>query len=125
MKRTSEVEYLPRPSIEANQDMAQNMVFDIETNLWVSWMYPIIQYLTDGNLPEDDSKAHRIKAQVSRYWLSPTKSSTKGCTYPLFSVRSPKKGKNHPVCWWAYIQKDAFAYTQKCDKYQKHSLIIH
>lgn len=31
----------------------------------------IIHYCKDGSLPDDNDEAHRIKAQASRYWLSP------------------------------------------------------
>ena len=65
------MEYLPRPSIKAEQEMVQNMVFDIDIDLRVIWMDQIIHYLKDGRLLEDMSEAHRIKTQASRYWLSP------------------------------------------------------
>lgn len=67
MKRTIEVDYLPRPSIEAEQEMVQNIVIDIETYLGISWMDLIIHYFKDGSLPEDNSEAYRIKAQASRF----------------------------------------------------------
>lgn len=67
MKRTIEVDYLPRPSIEAEQEMVQNIVINIETYLGISWMDLIIHYFKDGSLPEDNSEAYRIKAQASRF----------------------------------------------------------
>lgn len=67
MKRTIEVDYLPRPSIEAEQEMVQNIVINIETYLGISWMDLIIHYFKDGSLPEDNSEAYRIKAQTSRF----------------------------------------------------------
>lgn len=50
MKKTIEVEYLLRPSIEAEQEMVQNMAFDIEADLGFRWMDTIIHYLKDGSL---------------------------------------------------------------------------
>lgn len=60
MKRTIEIKFLPRPSIEANQDC--NMVFNIEADLGVAWMDPIINYLKDVSLPDDRNEAHHIRA---------------------------------------------------------------
>ena len=68
-KRTIEVEFLPRISINAEQDC--HMVFDIEVDLGHSWMDPIICYLIDETLPDDNNKAYRIRAQATRHWLSP------------------------------------------------------
>ena len=47
LKRMIEVEYLLKPSIDPG---GQRTVFDIETDLGISWMDPIISYLRDGTL---------------------------------------------------------------------------
>ena len=71
LKRTIEVEYLPRPSIETDQGC--HVIFDVETDLGVSWMDPIVRYLKDGTLPKDSGEAYQVKVQVSCYWLSPNR----------------------------------------------------
>ena len=55
MKRTIDVEYLPKPSIESEL----NQVMCI--NLGPSWMDPIIAYLKQGTLPTDSKEAHKVK----------------------------------------------------------------
>lgn len=141
MKRTIKVEFLPKPSIDAEQEY--NMVFNIEADLGVCWMYPIIYYLRNGY-------AHKIRAQASRYWLSPNQKLYKRsflglylrCIHPkkvqdiLYELHEGSCG-NHiggqslahrarrQSYQWPYMQKDTLAYTKKCDKCQKHSPIIH
>ena len=61
MKRAIEVEFLPRPSIDAEQDCL--MVFDVEAVLGVSWIYPIICYLRDGTLPNDVGKLTKYETK--------------------------------------------------------------
>lgn len=56
------------PSIDTEQNC--NTVFDIEAELGICWMDPIISYLRDGLFPVDNGESHRIKAHVARYWLS-------------------------------------------------------
>ena len=65
MKRTIEVEFLSRPSIDAEHDCL--MVFDVEADLGVRWIDPIIHYLKNGSFPSDSAEAYRIRAQASRY----------------------------------------------------------
>ena len=65
---------------------------DIEVDLEICWMDPIINYLKDGTLLADSSEAHRVRAQASIYWLSPQqklyKRSFSGpylrCVHPRF-----------------------------------------
>lgn len=90
MKISIEVEFLPRPSIGGEQDC--HMIFDIEADLGVSWMDPIIHYLKDGSLPNDSGEANRIRVQASRYWLSPDqKLYIKSFSGPYFRGVHPKK----------------------------------
>ena len=71
MKRTVDVEYLPRPSIKSKQ----NQVTFI--NLRPSWMDPIITYRKQGTLPPDNKEAHKVKLQSAKYWLSQKECYTK------------------------------------------------
>ena len=47
------------------------MFFNIEADLGICWMDPIIHCLKDGSLPTHSGETHLIRAQASRYWLSP------------------------------------------------------
>lgn len=90
MKRTIEVEFLRRPSIDAEQDCF--IVIDIEVNLGISRMDPIIHYLKDASLPNDNREAYRVKAQASRYWLSPNhKLYRRSFSRPHLRCDHPKK----------------------------------
>lgn len=63
-KREVEVTFLHTPSILSTCDV-------FCAGLGTSWMDPIVAYLRDESLPADNKKAHKVKAQSSRYWLSP------------------------------------------------------
>ena len=56
MKRTIEMEFLSKPSIDVEQDC--HMVFDIEADMGPYWMDPIICFLRYGNLPDDSNEAY-------------------------------------------------------------------
>ncbi|XP_062088976.1 uncharacterized protein LOC133795541 [Humulus lupulus] len=45
----------------------QEEVKDVSEN--ISWMTPIIQYLTDGTLPQDRSESRKIRAKAARFTL--------------------------------------------------------
>lgn len=137
LKRIIEVELLPKPSIETRGQI----ICDIETELGVSWMDPIIDYLKDGTQPNDSAAAFRVRAQASRYWLSLEqklyKRSFSGpylrCVHPklvqnvLFKLHEGSCGSytggillTHRArtqgYWWPYMQKDVVEYTRKCEQ---------
>lgn len=68
MKRIIEVEFLSRPSIDAEKGC--HTVFNVEADLGVSWMDPIIYHLKNRTLPDEINESYRIRAQASRYCLS-------------------------------------------------------
>ena len=57
LKRTIEVEYLPKPSIKTG---GQPTICDLEDDFGVRWMDPIINYLRDGTLKADSGEAYRV-----------------------------------------------------------------
>lgn len=68
MERTIEVEFLSKPSTDAELDC--HMVFDIESDLGLYGMDLIICYLRNGTLLDDGNEAYRNRIQATRYWLS-------------------------------------------------------
>lgn len=80
LKRTIAEEYLSGPSIKT---WGQSTVCDIEADLGVSWMDPIVKYHRDGTLPNDSNEVYWVQAQASRYWLLPDQSFTKGPSLTL------------------------------------------
>ena len=61
------VELLNRPSIEHRQIVALNSVPDL------SWMDPVISFLTDGSLPTKVEEAKKVQTTSSQFWLSKDK----------------------------------------------------
>lgn len=106
MKRTIKIKYLPSPSIDAEQDCL--MVFDVEADLGVSWMDPIIQFLINGSLPNDSGEAQSIRPQANQYWLSPDqKLCRRSFSGPYLKCVHPKKMHDvlfelHEESYWSH-----------------------
>lgn len=134
IKITIEVEFMLRPSIEADRNC--NMVCDVKFDLGVCQMDQIIHYFNDKRLPTDTGETHRIRAQASQYQLSPDQKfyrrSFSGpylkCVHPqkmqsiLLEFHEGRCGSHtggqslahRPRCqsyWWPYMQD--VAYTKK------------
>lgn len=113
-------------------------------------MDPLICYLENRSLPDDSAEAYRVKAKANRYWLSSDDKLFRrsfsgpylGCVHPkqvqevLHELHEGSYGSHTGArslahharsqnYWWPFMQKDALAYTKKCDKCQKHAPIIH
>ena len=114
------------------------------------WMDPIIDFLAEDRVPNDEKKAKKIHRVASRYWLSTDrKLYQRFFGEPYLSCLHPKKvnellSKLHDgVCgshvggsslayramtqgfWWLQMQKDAAEYVWKCEQCQKHAPLIH
>ena len=57
-----------------------------------NWMAPIIQYLKDGKLQEDKSKARLLRLKVARYILYDGRLYERGFSTPLLKYVDLKEG---------------------------------
>ena len=60
------VDYLVVPSITSTDVLK---VHTLEEG--PSWMDEVIDYLKNGNLPENQKEAHKLRIKSARFWLSP------------------------------------------------------
>ncbi|XXG43864.1 hypothetical protein AAC387_Pa01g3806 [Persea americana] len=115
-----------------------------------NWMTPIIEYLRDGLLPEDEKEGWKVRRTTARFWLSPEgKLYRRSYSGPYLLCVSPTKVENllweihegsygghvggcslaHRAMsqgyWWRYMQKDALQFIQKCDRCQRFAKEIH
>ncbi|KAI5325335.1 hypothetical protein L3X38_034409 [Prunus dulcis] len=63
-RRSIPVEHLDRPSIE-EIELVDTMQIDEDP----TWQDPIIDYLTNGNLPMDKSEARNVQQKAARYYM--------------------------------------------------------
>ena len=69
--RLIRVELVPKPSIKAEGNEGVAMVeITAVTTLGLSWMDPIIDFLADDRIPDDEKEANKVCRVASRYWLS-------------------------------------------------------
>ena len=70
ISRLIRVELVPEPSIKVAGDegVAKVEVTTVAT-LGPSWMDPIIDFLADDRIPDDEKKANKIRRVAARYWL--------------------------------------------------------
>ena len=149
--RLIKVELIREPSIgmEDNCISARVDVVMISTTR-PCWMDPIIDFLAEDKVPDDEKEAKKIRQVVSQYWLSADRKLYRrsfGGSYLL--CLHPKKVNellfelHDRVCdshvggrllahramtqrfWWSQIQKDAVEYGRKCEQCQKHAPLIH
>ena len=69
--RLIRVELVPEPSIKVaeGEGAARIEVITVAT-LGLSWMDPIIDFLTDDRIPNDEKEANKVRRVATRYWLS-------------------------------------------------------
>ena len=149
--RLIRVELVPEPSIKAEGNEGVSMVeITAVTTLGLSWMDPIIDFLADDWIPDDEKEANKVCRVASRYWLSrDRKHYRRSFGGPYLSCLHPEKvGQllvelHEGVCgshvrgrslvhrvmtqgfWWPQMQKDAAEYVRKCKQCQKHTPQIH
>jgi ribonuclease HI len=83
------VRVLTKPSINENNDMMHINTEDPSPE----WAKGIIQYLKDGNLPEDKKESRKIRMQSARYTLSGDILYKRGYTLPLLKCLSKSEGE--------------------------------
>ncbi|XP_030923325.1 uncharacterized protein LOC115950232 [Quercus lobata] len=149
--RLIRVELVLKPSIKvAGDEGAAKVEVTTVTTLGPSWMNPIIDFLADDRIPDDEKEANKIRRVAAQYWLSKDrKLYCRSFRGPYLLCLHPEKvGQllaelHEGVCgshvggrslahramtqgfWWPQMQKDIAEYVRKCDQCQKHIPLIH
>jgi ribonuclease HI len=133
------VRVLTKPSIIENNDMMHINTEDPSPE----WAKEIIQYLKDGNLPEDKKEARKVRMRAARYTLSGDTLYKRGYTLPLLKCLSKSEGEyvlreiHEGICgshmgsrmlahkavragyYWPKMNGDSAALVRHCDKCQR------
>ncbi|KAG5565187.1 hypothetical protein RHGRI_001176 [Rhododendron griersonianum] len=137
------IRYLELPSIFAIDVQVQ--VIDYSN----SWTGPIVDYITNGALPDDNVKARQLKIRAAKYLMMGDVLYRRSfslpylrCLIPLESTRAMEE-VHQGVCgdhqggrmlsykllrlgyYWPSMQKDYKSMVQKCEKCQRFANIIH
>ncbi|XP_062112162.1 uncharacterized protein LOC133823409 [Humulus lupulus] len=130
------VEFLESPSVAGGTTEVE--MIDIR----LTWMTPIIEYLTTGKFPDELKDARRILYQASRYVIVDGALYRRSHSLPLLRCVLPEEartilqevhegfcgdhvgGKNLTLkilrqgYYWPTLSKDSISYVRKCDKCQ-------
>ena len=68
--RQIKVELIGEPSISATADCAAKVNVVAITTTGSCWMDPIIKFLAENRVQDDESEANKVHRVASRYWLS-------------------------------------------------------
>ena len=69
--RLIRVELVPETSIKvAEGEGAARIEVTTVATLGLSWMDPIIDFLADDRIPDDEKEANKVRKVATRYWLS-------------------------------------------------------
>lgn len=142
LDRTVYIKIIIEPSISQILD-----VMDIDNE--PSWMDPIIEFITSGNLPSDARLARSIRARAPRYCMISGVLFRRSITLPYLrclrlSESSQALAEVHEsVCgnhqgaralafklvrygyYWPTMKKDASEYVKRCDRCQRFGNVIH
>ena len=66
------MELVPEPSIKVvGSEGAARVEVTAVVTLGLSWIDPIVDFLADDRIPDDEEKeANKVRRVVARYWLS-------------------------------------------------------
>ena len=112
------IEDLCKPS-----GIRENMICVPHVRIGLSWMDPIIQYLSKDVLLEDKSEAEKIRRKTPQFWLSEDQKLYKR------SFSGPYLLCIHPAItqgyWWPNMQNKTLKYAKKCDQCQRFAPNTH
>ncbi|KAI5338915.1 hypothetical protein L3X38_018187 [Prunus dulcis] len=141
-RRSIPVEHLDRPSIE-EIEIIDTMQIDEDP----SWQDPIIDYLTNGNLPTDKSEARKVQQKAARYYMLGNKLIRRSYSGPhLTCIKYPQTLEvlckihdgecgNHSGgrslaqkalnigYFWPTMRHDSAEYIKNCDRCQRYKPI--
>ncbi|KAL0394637.1 UNVERIFIED_CONTAM: hypothetical protein Slati_4429900 [Sesamum latifolium] len=113
------------------------------------WTTPIIKWIEEGLLPENQWKVARLKTRATRFIMQEDILYKKSYTHPLLRCLSTEEGIHilqeiHSGCcgahagtrilankalragyFWPTMKQDAIRLVSKCERCQKHSSLIH
>ncbi|KAI5314688.1 hypothetical protein L3X38_043864 [Prunus dulcis] len=125
---------------------AENAHADIDED--PSWQDPIIDYLTNENLPTDKSEARKVQQKATRYYMHGNKLISRSYFGPyLTCIKYPQTlevlCKNHDgECgnhsggrslaqkalnigyFWPTMRHDSAEYVKKCDRCQRYKPVL-
>ncbi|KAG5565895.1 hypothetical protein RHGRI_001720 [Rhododendron griersonianum] len=137
------VRYLELPSIFAMDVQIQAIDYSN------SWTGPIVDYITNGTLPDDNIKARQLKIRAAKYLMMGDVLYRRSFSLPyLRCLTMPESTRameevHQGVCgdhqggrmlsykllrlgyYWPSMQKDCNSMVQKCEKCQRFANIIH
>ena len=115
-----------------------------------SWQDPLVTFLKDGILPEDNIEAEEVRRKVPSFWLSEDQKLYERlysgpyllCVHPkavdmlleelhegICSSHTGGRSLAHKTLmqgyWWPSMQKSSQDYVKKCDQCQKYAPNIH
>ena len=151
---TSSVGDLPRIILVEHLDRANEVVKGrvhvYEVRVGPSWMDPIMRFLKDDVLPEENSEAEKIRRKAPRFWLFEDHKLYKRlysgpyllCVHPetsellleelhegICGSHTGGRSLSHQAItqgyWWPGMQKEALEYVKKCDQCQRLAPNIH
>ena len=142
---TSSTQDLPRVILIEDLCIPTPMKRDLlqvyQVKVGPSWMDPILLFLEKDILPEEKSKAEKVRRKAPRFWLSEDKKLYKYsfsgpyllCVHPE-TLESLLEELHERICgshmggrslshrvitqgyWWPGMQKEAQEYVKKCDQ---------
>ncbi|XP_022849900.1 uncharacterized protein LOC111371991 [Olea europaea var. sylvestris] len=142
LDRIVHIKIVTEPSINAKPS-----VMDIDHE--PSWIDPIVEYISNGNLPPGPRAARSIWARAARYCIIRGVLFRRSFTLPYLRCLKPSKSLqaltevheriygNHQGAralayklirygyYWPTIKKDAAKYVKRCDKCQRFGNAIH
>ena len=137
------VELLSTPSVPKEEQMEVGITDD------QSWMTPLVKYLETGKLPEDRALAKKLTYKASQYILENGTLFKRCFNQPLLRCVNEQEAANilkevhNGICgthcsglsmhfkimrqgyYWPTMQKDAIAYSRKCDICQRLANVPH
>ncbi|XP_027346488.1 uncharacterized protein LOC113858178 [Abrus precatorius] len=128
--------------------VAKQECMDIEKSSH-NWMTPLIQYLTDGSLPEDIASAKKIKVHAAKYLLLGKELYRRGVSTPMLKCLDDDQANyvmreiHEGICgthsggrttaakvlragyYWPTITQDCHLFVKKCIPCQQHGPHLH
>ena len=148
--RLIKVKLVTEPSINTTAEGAIRVDMAATTTTGSCWMDPIIEFLAEDRVSDDEREANKVRRMASRYWLSTDrKLYRRSFRGPYLLCLHPRKvnellAKFHEgICgshvggrslahramtqgfWWSKMRNDAVEYIRKCERCQKHAHLIH
>ncbi|XP_022851304.1 uncharacterized protein LOC111373062 [Olea europaea var. sylvestris] len=142
LDRTVHIKIVTEPSINMKPS-----VMDIDHE--PSWIDPIVEYISNGDLPPDPRAARSIRAKAARYCMIRGVLFRRSLTLPYLRCFKPSESLqaltevHEGVCgnhqgaralayklirygyYWPTMKKDAAEYVKRCDKCQRFGNAIH